>query len=134
MIKSETKIRVIYGDTDKMGVVYYGIYPRYYEIGRTELMREIGLCYNELEEHGIIMPVVNMNIEYLMSARYDDVLTVRTFIKELPSARTRFYYEIYNDDDLLLNKGWTDLGFIRADTHRACRPPERFLNAIKKYF
>ncbi len=117
-----------------MGVVYYGIYPRYYETARTELMREIGLCYNDLENQGIIMPVVKMQIEYLMSARYDEVLTVKVFVKEMPAARIRFYYEIYNQSRVLLNKGFTDLSFIKAETLRACRPPQTFLDTVKRYF
>jgi len=134
MIKSETNLRVIYGDTDKMGVVYYGIYPRYFEVGRTEMMREIGLCYSELEKRGIIMPVVQMNIEYFASAKYDDVLTIRTTVDEMPTARIRFNYEIFTEAETLLTRGFTDLSFIKADTLRACRPPVEFLESIKKYF
>ncbi|MGD9556914.1 MAG: acyl-CoA thioesterase, partial [Mangrovibacterium sp.] len=84
MFVSETKIRVYYEDTDQMGVVYYGQYLRYYEIGRTEMIRELGLTYKEIEDSGIMLPARSVKINYLKPARYDDLLTVRTIVEQIP--------------------------------------------------
>ncbi|GAB4290035.1 MAG: thioesterase family protein [Marinilabiliales bacterium] len=132
MIQYDINIRVLYGDTDKMGVVYYGHYPRYYESGRTELMRYLGISYKSLEDKGIMMPVVEMHMEYLRSAYYDDNLTVRTIIKEMPKARIRFYYEIYNEDKVLINKAYTDLSFINSETYRPVRPPAFLIEKLQE--
>lgn len=134
MIQFETKIRVLYGDTDKMGVVYYGHYPRYYETGRTELMRHIGFSYSSMEESGIMMPVVKMELEYIRSAFYDDLITVVTKLEELPKARIRFCYEIFNEKSELLNRGYTDLGFLRMPEGKPCRPPKEFLEKLENLF
>jgi len=132
MIISETKIRVRYGETDKMGYVYYGNYPLYYEIGRTEMFREIGATYNKLEDEGIMMPVLNLSAKYIKPAFYDDLLTVKTIIKDIPGATIKFFYEIYNSDNELINQGETTLAFIDAKSKRPCRPPKDFIAFIKK--
>lgn len=134
MISYDINIRVLYGDTDKMGVVYYGQYPRYYETGRTELMRHLAISYKALEEKGIIMPVVEMHMEYIRSAFYDDNITVRTTIKEMPKARIRFYYELYNEKMELINKAYTDLSFLNAETYRPVRPPAYLIEKLKAFF
>ncbi len=134
MISDQSKIRITYGDTDKMGVVYYGNYPKYYEIGRTELMRKIGFSYDRIEKEGVIMPVVKLEAEYFKSAYYDDLITVNTIVKEMPKAIIRFYYEIYNDKNELINKGYTDLSFVKKENLKPCRPPANLYNALKEYF
>lgn len=112
MYSSETQIRVRYGETDQMGFLYYGYYALYYEVGRAEAIRQIGFTYKELEALGIHMPVVELNAKYLRPARYDDLITVRTILKELPTSSViQFHSELYNEAGELLNKGVTTLVF-----------------------
>src|SRR5210317_1417187 len=99
MIKDEIKIRVRYGETDQMGVVYHGVYPAYLEQARTEMIRKAGLTYREMEESGCMMPVVSLNINYKRPALYDELLRVVTFVKTLPTSRIVFDYEIYNEEN-----------------------------------
>ncbi|MCF8298306.1 MAG: acyl-CoA thioesterase [Saprospiraceae bacterium] len=134
MIISETKIRIRYADTDKMGFVYYGNYPTYYEVARTEALRELNSSYKQLEEDGISMPVHSMNIKYIKPAFYDDLITVKTFIKSRPERLMVFDYEIYNQNNELLNKATTTLPFISIETGKPCRPPEWFLKLFDGYF
>lgn len=134
MVQAETTVRVRYAETDKMGFVYYGQYPTYYEVGRTEVMRKFGLTYKELEDQGILMPVLTMNIKYLKPAYYDDLLTIRTSVKEMPAAKIRFYYDIFRQDGELINQGQTELVFIKEDTQRPTRPPAYFLQHLQEYF
>lgn len=133
MITAETKIRVRYAETDKMGYVYYGNYAAFYEVGRTELMRKWGFSYKDMEEKGFIMPVLEMKCRYIKPAFYDDVLRVKTYINELPESRITFYYEIYNDaTDILLNKGETTLVFLSAENLRLTKAPKWFIDVLKK--
>ena len=112
MYTSETQIRVRYGETDQMGFLYYGNYALYYEVGRAEAIRQLGFTYRELEELGIHMPVVELHAQYLRPALYDDLITVRTILKELPAGpRIQFHSELYNEAGELLNKGVTTLVF-----------------------
>ena len=112
MYTSETKIRVRYGETDQMGFLYYGYYALYYEVGRAEAVRQIGFTYRELEELGIQMPVIELHAQYLRPALYDDLITVKTILKELPTGpKVQFHSELYNEAGLLLNKGVTTLVF-----------------------
>ena len=134
MYTSETQVRVRYGETDKMGYVYYGIYPLYYEVGRTELMREFGYSYKRIEEMGIILPVKSLDVKYHSAAKYDDLLTVRTTIKELPGVRIKFYYEILNETGELLNEGSTMLIFVDEKTRKPIKAPEDLLNQLGQYF
>jgi len=128
---AETKYRVCYGDTDQMGIVYYGHYPRLYEIGRTELIRSVGFPYKKVEEEGILMPVRSVKIDYLKPAYYDDLLIIRTIIKDLPKVKFRIFTEIYNEKGELLNKGETVLGIMDSKTGRPSLAPQEFLEAIK---
>ena len=130
----ETTIRVRYGETDQMGYVYYGNYPLYYEVGRTEILRSVGLSYRDMEERGILMPVHSLNIKYIEPARYDDLLTLRVLLKDLPAVRIIFYYELYSAQGKLLNTGETTLVFVDAKTRRPRRAPELLMNELKKYF
>src|SRR5687768_14814630 len=98
MYTSETQIRVRYGETDQMGFLYYGYYALYYEVGRAEAIRQLGFTYRELEALGIQMPVVELHARYLRPALYDDLITVRTILKELPeSPKIEFHTELYNE-------------------------------------
>src|ERR1041385_7037057 len=134
MFISETTIRVRYGETDRMGYSYYGNYAEYYEVGRVEALRALGWNYKEIEDNGILLPVYTFSIKYLKPAFYDDLLIVKTMIKELPSTRIRFDYEMYNSKGEKINEGETTLVFIDAKTKKPKIAPEEFIAAMKKYF
>ena len=134
MYTSETRIRVRYGETDQMQYVYYGNYAMYYEVGRVESLRQLGLTYKELEAMGIIMPVLENHSEFLSPALYDELLRVKVTIPEKPSVRIRFRYEIYNERDVLIHRGETLLAFVNQKTGRPCRPPEAFQKVLEPYF
>ena len=133
MIISETEIRVRYVETDQMSYVYYGNYAQYYEIGRVEAFRQLGTSYKLLEDSGIMMPVVSMVINYKRPALYDDILTIKTIIKELPTTRIRFEYEIYNQNNELINTAETILVFVNRTNMKPCRCPQWFLNLFPDF-
>lgn len=134
MLVSTTQRRVIYGETDRMGFLYYGNYPAYYEVGRTEALRQLGTSYKHLEDTGIQMPVRSLSCEYLMPARYDELLTIRTIIREMPGVRMRFEYEVENEQGTVINKGKTELVFTRISDNRPVRPPDWFADLFRPYF
>lgn len=134
MLISETTVRVYYEDTDKMGVVYYGNYPRYYEIGRTEMIRQLGFSYKEIEDSGILLPARNLRINYIKPAYYDDLLTIRTIVDQIPNVKFPIKTEIYNQKNELLNEGEVVLVFFNGKTNRPCKAPEMFINVIQNYF
>lgn len=134
MFVHEEKVRVKYAETDQMGYVYYGNYATYYEVARTEMLRKTGFSYKELEEIGVMMPVLEMNIKYHQPAKYDDLLTIRVIIKEKPSVRIKFDYEVYNEQGVLLNTGMTQLVFVDMKRNRPCRAPEVFMKKMEPYF
>jgi len=133
MYESEIKIRVLYADTDQMGVVYYGNYARYYEQGRSEAIRSLGLAYIELEQQGIMMPVVEMNVRYIAPALYDDELRVVTQVRDVPNRDIHFYHSIYNSNSKLINEGHTRLVFIKSETGKIASAPEQLLNALARF-
>lgn len=132
MIESVTKIRVRYSETDKMGYVYYGNYAQYFEIGRVEALRQLGTSYKFMEDNGIMMPVVNLQINYKKPAFYDDELTIITTINTLPTTKMVFYYRIINQNNNLINEGETTLVFIDKISRRPCRCPEWFTEILIK--
>ncbi len=132
MYVSKTNIRVRYAETDKMGYVYYGNYPAYFEVGRAEAMRELGLTYRQMENKGVMMPIASMSLKYIKPAYYDDLLTVKTIVRDFPSSRMHFYYEVYNDKDEILTKGETILAFVNIKTRKPCPAPDWFLDALKQ--
>lgn len=134
MFSSETKIRVRYGETDKMGYLYYGHYPEYFEVSRTDMIRSIGLSYGEIEDKGIIMPVRSLRVNYKLPAVYDDLLTVRSLLKELPESKLDIDYEILNEKGDLICTGNTILAYVDAASKRPRRAPDFFLDPLKKYF
>lgn len=135
MIKVTTKVRVRYSETDQMGYVYYGNYPQYFEVGRVELFRYIGLPYKDIEEYGIMLPVADLSIKYIKPAKYDDELLITTTVKKLPEgARIVFEYEIKNQEDILLTKGDTTLYFMDKNSGKILRCPEQILNIMKPFF
>ena len=131
MKKSETNIRVRYAETDQMGVVYYGNYAQYLEQGRTEWLRELGFSYKWMEEHHVQLPVVNLNIDYKRPAKYDDLLTVTTTLKKMPSVKIEFYYEIHNQNGDLLVAATTTLAFIDTKTNKLMKAPDYLLKKLK---
>jgi acyl-CoA thioester hydrolase len=132
MFKSETIIRVRYAETDQMGFVYYGNYAQYYEVARVEALRNIGISYKSLEESGIMMPVVQMNINYKKPAYYDDILRIVTNIKFIPPLKMEFLYEIYNSNNILINNGETILVFVSKETMKPCQCPLWFIDILEK--
>jgi len=121
----ETSIRVRYADTDTMGVVYYGTYPIYFEVGRAEYMRSKGLPYRKLEETGFHLVVVHLEAKYYNTAAYDDLLAVRTSIVELKSRGLTFHYEIFRDGDLIV-EGKTKHICTNSDKKTVVIPPSLF--------
>jgi acyl-CoA thioester hydrolase len=134
MYTSETTIRVRYGETDQMGYVYYGFYAMYYEVGRVESLRQLGLTYRELEEMGVMMPVLENKSKYLAAAKYDDLLRVVTTLREKPGVRIKFEYEIFNEAKKLIHQGETMLVFIDKKTGKPCRPPEAMEKVLAPFF
>lgn len=134
MIIRDIPIRVRYYETDTMGVVHHSNYARYYETARTEMLRQFGTTYREMEEHGVMMPVLEVVSRFHMSAYDDDLLTVRTIVREMPTARMRFDYEIYREGDQLVNTGSVTLAFMNSTTRRACRMPEYFRVLVERAF
>lgn len=132
MIKESIKINVRYAETDQMGFVYYGNYAQYFEIGRVEALKKIGLSYREIEERGFMLPVKSLHINYIKAAKYDDTLNVVTTIKERPSNRIRFDYEIYRGDELLVD-GDTTLFFMSKEG-RPIKPPQFFVDMVQPFF
>ena len=123
-----------YGETDQMGYVYYGRYAEFYEIGRTELIRLLGMTYRDLESRGILLPVVKLVAKYYRPAAYDELITIRTILRSLPSARITFFYEIYNESGVLLNEAEVQLVFTDSVTRKPVRPPKDLLDALIPYF
>ncbi|XZF15353.1 acyl-CoA thioesterase [Chitinophagaceae bacterium MMS25-I14] len=135
MYESSTQIRVRYGETDQMGYLYYGNYALYYEVGRAEAIRQLGFTYRELEALGIFMPVVDLHAQYLRPALYDDLITVKTILKELPEgAKIQFHSELYNEQGQLLNKGVTTLVFYDPGARKKVDMHPELRNRLLPYF
>lgn len=127
----EINVRVRYAETDQMGVVYHGNYAQYFEMGRVEWLRNLGLSYAFMEKNGIMLPVVSLTLNYKKPARYDDLLTVRTILKKQESVRIEFDYEIYNEAGELLTTGYSMLVFVDMKTGRPVTPPDYVLEKIQ---
>lgn len=125
-----THIRVRYGETDQMGVVYYGNYAQYLEQGRTEWLRELGFSYKWMEANNIQLPVVHFSIDYKQPAYYDDLLTVKTSLKQMPNVKIEFYYEIYNESKQLLATATTVLVFVDSSTKKLTKAPDYLLEKL----
>lgn len=134
MFQSSIQLRVRYAETDQMGYVYYGNYAQYFEVARVEALRQLGMSYKEMEESGVMLPVIDFQIKYIKPAYYDDLLTVVTTIPVLPQARIVFQYEIYNEQQTLLNKAETTLVFINKTSNRPCQAPAGFIDKLKSFF
>ena len=135
MFQAETHIRVRYAETDQMGYLYYGNYALYYEVGRTDAIRQLGFTYKELEDQGVIMPVAELQVKYLRPAYYDDVITVKTTLKELTTNhKIQFHSELYNQKGELLNVGVTTLAIIDAKNKTRMTLPEVMREKLAEYF
>ncbi|GAA5222282.1 acyl-CoA thioesterase [Membranihabitans marinus] len=126
------QVRVRYSETDQMGFVYYGNYARFYEIGRTEAFRDLGVHYKNLEEQGIMMPVMSLQSRYLRPAKYDDLLTLKTIISKLNDKIIVFETKIYNQDNELLNQGIVQLCFIDKESGARIPTPNSILELANK--
>jgi acyl-CoA thioester hydrolase len=134
MIVNLTQLRVRYAETDQMGYVYYGKYAEYFEVGRVETVRSIGLPYKEVEARGILMPVSELQVRYQRPARYDDLLTIRTTIPEPPRSSLLFTYQIFNQLEEQLVTGLVRLAFVDAARMRPVRVPEFVADAVSQHW
>ena len=131
LVKHTTKLRVRYSETDQMGVVYYGNYAQYFEVARVEFLRELGFVYKELEDEGVIMPVVHFSTNYKYPARYDDELSVQTKIEAIPTSKITFLYEVYNQDKIKICDATVILVFLNKSTFRPQRTPEHLIKLLR---
>lgn len=135
MYAHTTTLRVRYAEADPMNVVYYGNYAQYFEVGRVESLRALGISYKSMEEMGFLLPVVELNIKYLRSAKYDDLITIKTIIKELPKDhRIQFDQEIYNEAGKLLTIGTVKLYFMDATLSKKLSMPPFLSEKLSSYF
>lgn len=135
MFIHETQIRVRYGETDQMSYLYYGNYAQYYEVGRAEAIRSLGISYKQMEsEYGIMMPVMSLQMRFVRPALYDELLTVRTQLRHLPVDTITFYMEIYNEKKKLVNGGSVKLCFVDMKTGKTVPPPQYLIEKLKEFF
>lgn len=130
-MKHSTQIRVRYAETDQMGYVYYGNYAAYFEVARVEFLRNLGISYKELEERGIMLPVLKLETNYHKPAKYDDLLTIKTYIKKKPLIKIEFDFEIFNENQELLTTGYTSLVFIDRIKNKPTKAPKEILELFK---
>ena len=128
------EIRVRYGETDQMGYVYYGNYAQYFEMGRVEWLRNLGITYKRMEELGIMLPVLNLNTQYHKPAKYDDLLTLKTSLVKKPSVRISFEFELFNQDGELLTTAECSLVFIDMKKNRPTKAPDYILEKVDSLF
>jgi len=134
MYSSETTVRVRYSETDQMQYVYYGNYATYYEVGRVEVLRQLGMSYRSLEESGIMMPVLETHSFYHLPAKYDDLLTIKITIPQLPLVKIKFDYEIYNEAQLKIHSGSTTLAFIDMKTGKPRKAPDKMREILAPFY
>ena len=135
MFTTETQVRVRYAETDQMGVVYHSNYFPYFETARAESIRQLGYTYADMEKMGVIMPVVDVHCRYLRPAKYDDLLTIKTILKELPvHHKVEFHHEVFNEKDELLASGKITLYFMEANGMKRTTMPAALLEKLQPYF
>lgn len=130
-LKHNLKVRVRYSETDKMGVVYYGNYATYFEIGRVEWLRSMGITYADMERQGTMLPVVHMNIDFKRGAVYDEEITVETSVVEMPTRKISFYHRVLSTNGEILVEGQVVLVFVDANTFKPKRCPEELIELFK---
>jgi acyl-CoA thioester hydrolase len=126
------KFRPRYSETDQMGVVYYGNYATYFEVGRVELLRSVGMTYAEMERNGTMLPVVHMNIDFKVGAKYDEEIVLETSITEMPSRKISFYHTLKNNEGKLLVKGEVVLVFVDTKSFKPKQCPEELKTLLFK--
>ena len=135
MFITQSHVRVRYAETDQMGVVYHGHYFQYFEVARAEAIRELGFTYADMERTGVIMPVIEVQCRYLRPALYDDLLTVKVILKELPlHHKIEFHQEVYNEKAELLVTGKVVLYFMEAKTMKRTVMPEKLQEKLQPFF
>ena len=134
MYSAKTQIRVRYAETDQMSYVYYGNYATYYEVARVEALRQLGFDYAQMEEQGVMMPVLDLHSNFHKAAKYDELLTIEVIIPKLPAVKMLFEYKITNLKDELINSGSTTLVFLSTSNHKPVRAPETLLNIMKPFY
>ncbi len=135
MFIHEHQKRIRYGETDQMGYLYYGNYALLFEIGRVEAIRAMGTTYKYMEEEmGVMMPVIAMECRYLAPAKYDELITIRTILKELPTKIIEFHHEILSDAGKVIHKGVVKLFFIDMKTNKRVSTPKFLTDKIKHLF
>jgi len=135
MYSYEFKKRVRYAETDKMGYLYYGHYAKYYEIGRVEMLRSLGIAYQLMEdEHKVMLPVMSLESRFVRPAYYDDLLTIKTTLRHLPEKTITFHVEIFNPKGKLVNGGKVKLCFVDMNTNKTINTPEFLLEKLRPYF
>ena len=132
MIHSKHSLRVRYAETDPMKYVYYGNYAMYFELGRVELFRSIGISYDEIEKQGIWLPVSDYKIKYLKPALYDQKLEIHTFMRKIPGVRIEFDYEIYNENGIKITEASTTLFFLNSETQKVIKCPDFLMKLIEE--
>ena len=125
------EIRTRYGETDQMGVIYYGIYPQYLEVARVEWLRSLGISYKELEALGVMLPVVSLQINYKRRARYDELLSITLTLREKPTSKITFDYQIFNKEKQLLAEANTTLVFVNKETFKPIKCPDFILEKME---
>ncbi|TVZ59410.1 acyl-CoA thioester hydrolase [Flavobacteriaceae bacterium MAR_2010_105] len=128
---NQVELRIRYGETDQMGVVYHGNYAQYFEIGRTEWLRSLGATYKQMENDGIMLPVISLSVNYKKSVRYDDLIKVKTSLKKMPTASIEFDYEILDESGEIVTTGNTILAFIDINKNRPTRCPKYILDKLQ---
>ncbi len=135
MLKHFTELRVRYADTDQMRFAYNGKYFEYFEVGRTEMMREVGLPYELIEKSGFFMPVIETKIHFFQPAFYDELLLIETRVEKLPTVKVHIDHIIKaKERDVVICEGYVELAFLDAKTNRPTRAPKLFFDAVKKYY
>lgn len=135
MFQSTTQVRVRYGETDQMGYLYYGFYAWYYEVGRVEALRELGVRYRDIENDGTLLVVAEMNAKYLKPAKYDELITIRTLIEQKPKLGfIHFKCELLNESDDIVNIGKVKIICVQEKTRQRTAVPKKIINALSPYF
>jgi acyl-CoA thioester hydrolase len=134
MFEHTTKVRVRYGETDQMGYMYYGNYAEFFEVGRVEMLRSLGMTYSGMEAEGIMMPVLEMKCKYIKPARYDEEICIKVIMDKMPGVKIHFRYELFNHKDELIHQAETLLAFVNMKTNRPCFPSQEFLDKMKPFF
>ena len=134
MFEHQVKFRVLYSDTDKMGYMYYGQYAKYLEMGRVEALRSLGLSYKVMEDTGVMLPVLDLNLKYIKPILYDEQVKLITRVKKMPGTRIHFEYEFFNEKGALTTKAETTLVFVNCETGKPCLIPEDFKSKIENHF